>query len=169
MASPLQTSDYVAISCAAIQLLASVAVAVWTVRKTVPAAPKEATKSPEAARSILSQWGQSVWLFALFGVLAVAETLRLILGDEPLTKTYVIRLVLTVMYAAANITAVLVAFFYIVQDRLNESALKHMQGTDRVLQGFLEIHKENVNLTRSADSALASTSKSVVGSDEPKT
>lgn len=142
MATTLQTSDYVSMLGAAAQIASSIAVAVWAVRKTVP--PKAAANSTSRieGRKLLGQWLRATWVFLLFGALGLANTLQLIFGAEPLSRGFVIHLVLSTLYTTLNLLGSLTAFLYLIQNRLNELSLKHMEGTDKVLGGLLSIREK---------------------------
>ena len=168
MALALQTSDYVSILGAAAQILTTVAVAVWTVRKTVSAKAPASSSSRSNSRTLLALWVRATWAFLLFGLLGLATTVHLILGEEPLSKAFVVQLVLATLYTTLNLLGSLVALFYLIQNRVNELSLKHMEGTDKVLAALLSMQRETIQSHAKLSSTPASTASGNKGTEHQR-
>ena len=61
----LSTSDLIAVAMGLIQVLVSIAVGVWTVRRTTPLSPTDHSKRKTTRQHILA-WLRSTWLFFFF-------------------------------------------------------------------------------------------------------
>lgn len=114
----LSTSDWVAIAVGIVQLLASVGIAAWTIRRTVPAAPDTTASSLKPKPwHLLWAWFKSSWLFVLAFLYAFHEVWSLAVGSEELSRALVLRMVLYAAYGVLN--AVASVGFFIVQFQLD--------------------------------------------------
>ena len=109
----LSTSDLVAIGIGVVQLIAAVALAVWTIRRTKPSPNAAATDTNKFTRwSLLRAWVKSSWLFVVFLTFAVYQVWALTSGTEELSKSFVLKIALYCAYGTLNAVAA-IAFFVI--------------------------------------------------------
>jgi hypothetical protein len=106
----LSTSDWVAIAIGTVQLLVSVLIAVWSVRRSAPINAEPASTSPVERWSFLRTWFRSSWLFMLFFCYAFYEVWALASGPEDLSKSLILRIVLYTAYGVLNAVASVVLF-----------------------------------------------------------
>ena len=143
----LSTRDVVAIAIGAVQLLASIAIGVWTVRRTTQRAGNNSgAKRRYTKWSFLWAWLKSSWVFMLFFALACHEVWSLATEQE-LSKTFVLKVVLYSVYAALNIVAA-VGFFIIGLQMELTIRLASIVEKMNVAQGqALKIQQESLAVT----------------------
>lgn len=142
MTSALSPSDIIALSVGIAQIVVTVSFGLWTVRRTEPSRPKDASSNNNTVRKLLISWLKGARLPFVFFCIGVGAFIYVASIEAPLDRRQVVLLALTSAYSALNLILILGYFFVLYFDHLNTLFLDLAENNNNVFEKQSEINQQ---------------------------
>lgn len=149
MLAMLTSSDIVAVLMGILQIVASILVAIWTVRRTATSPQVPSASVPDRnGIGLVFSWLKGGWLFFAFFVFGFYQLWSHVNSDISLSKQYVNLLVYFSFYSATNLGLAIAFFAYDAQMYINRGVLRTLEGLISAQGKALELQQDALSIAK---------------------